>query len=113
MWYTCAHVHIHVSMCVYMCEYVQRPEAGSGMSFSIVLHTFFRQSHTEPGTYGFHKISCTASPRDFHALPPYHWDYKHMLLRQAFLIFPYLYTMKYDHIYPHFPPSNLLLISLT
>lgn len=69
-------------------------------------------SYTEPGTHGFHKISCPASPRDLPALPPHHWDYRHMSLCQAFLLYPCLHIMKYNHIYPHFPPS-ILPFSLT
>lgn len=72
MWYACAHVHVHVGICVYMYEYVQRSKAGSeclSLLFSAVL--FQTESHTEPGIYGFHKISCTASPRNLHVLPPH------------------------------------------
>lgn len=58
--------------------------------FSTVL--FQTESHTEPGTYGCRKISCTASPRDLHALPPHHWDYRHVTMPGFFELSIFVYN---------------------
>lgn len=105
MWYACTHVHVHVGMCVYMCEYVQRSEAGSECIYCSPL-CFFRQSLTQNLE---HMDSVRLAAQQVPGIFMLHrWDYRHMLLCQAFSSFPYLYTIKYDHIYPHFLPSNLL-----
>lgn len=105
------HVHMFMYMwvCVYICVSMCRGQR-LVLNVFIVLHCAFsdRVSHRTWNIWDSVRLAAQQVPRIFML---HRWDYRHMLLCQAFSSFPYLYTIKYDHIYPHFLPSNLLFSS--